>query len=330
MRVSVVICAYTEARWDALAAALTSVRGQTAPPEEIIVVIDHNEALLARARQVFTGASVIRNDRSLGLSGARNSGIAAARGEVIAFLDDDASAAPDWLARLSAGYRDERVLGVGGMIVPKWEGAPPAWFPAEFGWIVGCSYLGQPEVAAPVRNMIGANMSARREVFETIGGFSDELGRVGALPLGCEETELCIRALQRWPGRYFLHEPAATVAHLVPAARARWGYFRARCFAEGISKAGVARLVGSDDGLSSEWAYTLHILPRGVLRGLADVALKRDPSGLGRAAAIVVGLTITTVGYARGLVARRATPSVRPTVPFSAPLPPAFITDESR
>jgi GT2 family glycosyltransferase len=306
MRLSVVICAYTEARWDALVAAVASMRDQTVSPEEIIVVIDHNDALLARARAALPGATVIANERALGLSGARNSGIAAARGEIVAFLDDDAVAAPDWLARLAAGYRDARVLGVGGAIVPRWSGAAPAWFPAEFGWVVGCSYLGQPEATAPVRNLIGANMSARRDLFEAVGGFSDALGRVGTLPLGCEETELCIRARQHWPGRHFLHEPGASVAHLVPEARARWAYFRARCFAEGLSKARVARLVGTDDGLASEWAYTLRVLPGGVLRGVADGLLRRESAGFARAAAIVAGFACTVAGYAVGVARERS------------------------
>lgn len=306
MRLAVIICAYTEARWDVLVEAVASVRGQSVPPAELIVVIDHNDALLARARAALPGATVLANQRTRGLSGARNSGIAAASGEIIAFLDDDARAAPDWLARLVEGYRDERVLGVGGAIVPRWAGERPAWFPAEFGWVVGCSYLGQPAASAPVRNLIGANMSVRREVFEAVGGFSDALGRVGTLPEGCEETELCIRARQHWTGRFFLHSSAASVQHLVPATRARWAYFRARCYAEGISKARVARLVGTGDGLSSEWTYTLHVLPGGVLRGLADGCAGRDRSGFARAAAIVAGFACTTAGYVVGALRERA------------------------
>lgn len=295
--VSVIICAYTEERWDALAAAVASARAQTAPPLELIVVADHNAALLDRARAAFAGATVIANAGPRGLSGARNSGVAVARGAVVAFLDDDAVAEPDWLARLGDGYADPRVLGVGGTIAPRWAGAAPAWFPAEFGWVVGCSYRGQPTADAPVRNLIGANMSVRRAVFAAVGDFSTALGRVGTLPVGCEETELCIRARQHWPTRHFLHAPRARVAHLVPAARARWGYFRSRCWSEGVSKARMARLVGTDDGLSSEWAYTLGTLPRGVARGLGDGLLRRDPAGFARAGAIVAGLALTTAGY---------------------------------
>lgn len=304
--VSVVICAYTEDRWDDLIQAVQSVRAQSAPPREILVVVDHNPGLLARVRAQVPGVVVVENQEPRGLSGARNSGIAAARGSVIAFIDEDAVASPDWLAHLSAGYTDPRVLGVGGAIEPLWLSGRPSWFPDEFDWVVGCTYRGMPQVAAAVRNLIGCNMSLRREVFAAVGGFRNGIGRVGTHPVGCEETELCIRAGQRWPEGIFLYEPQARVYHRVPAGRARWSYFFARCYAEGRSKAQVARLVGAQDGLAAERSYVRRTLPLGVWRGLMDALARRDPAGAARAGAIVAGLALTAAGYVRGAVARRA------------------------
>ncbi|HEY1015389.1 MAG TPA: glycosyltransferase family 2 protein, partial [Herpetosiphonaceae bacterium] len=205
--ISVIICAYTEARWDDLAAAVASVRAQ-ALPAETIVVIDHNDQLLRRARERFADATVIANDGPRGLSGARNSGVAAAAGELIAFLDDDARAAPDWLERLAAAYADPQALGAGGAILPRWPAGRPRWFPAEFDWVVGCTYAGMPASPAPVRNLIGCNMSFRREVFALIGGF--RIGRVGALSIGQEndETELCIRLGMARPAARLMYLPA--------------------------------------------------------------------------------------------------------------------------
>ena len=298
--ISVVICAYTEDRWDDLMGAVESVQAQSRQPDEIIVVIDHNEDLWERARDAMPDIVVTQNVRPRGLSGARNSGVAVARGEVIAFLDDDAKAEPQWLATLLSGYADERVLGVGGYIQPVWVDGRPRWFPEEFAWVVGCSYRGLPRQTAPVRNLIGANMSARREVFAAIGGFRDELGRVGARPSGIEETEWCIRAGQHWPGHRFIYEPRARVRHRVPAARARFFYLAQLCHNEGLAKAQMARLVGSGDGLAAERSYATRTLPMGIMRGLAEVVLRGDPAGVARAGAIIVGVTITTVGYARG------------------------------
>jgi GT2 family glycosyltransferase len=302
LETSVVICAYTEERWNDLVAAVGSVQRQTTPPAEILVVIDHNPALLARARGALDGVRIVENRHARGLSGARNTGVAVSAGALVAFLDDDALAEPNWLERLTACLQAPDVLGAGGAVEPMWAVVRPRWFPEEFDWVVGCSYRGLPPATGPVRNPIGASMCIRHEVFEAVGGFRDGIGRVGARPVGCEETELCIRARQRWPERVFVYEPRARVRHRVPGTRARWAYFRARCYAEGLSKAAVARHVGAGSGLGAERTYVLRTLPLGVARGLADAALGGDPAGLARAGAIVAGLAFTTAGYLHGRV----------------------------
>jgi glycosyltransferase involved in cell wall biosynthesis len=301
---SVVMCAYTEARWDAMLAAVESLRRQTLPAREIILVIDHNPALYERCLSVLGDIMVLQNKQARGLSGARNTGIAHTSSELIAFMDEDALADPDWLAQLSAGYADPQVMGVGGAIQPLWPAERPGWFPQEFDWVVGCTYRGLPEHAQPVRNMIGCNMSFRREVFHAVGGFTNGIGRIGTLPVGCEETELCIRVQQHWPQAVFLYEPAARVQHRVSPQRTTLDYFFSRCYAEGISKAQVSQLVGTRAGLSSERAYTFSTLPRGVLQGVVDSARRLQPDGISASAAILAGLSVTTAGYLRGKLAR--------------------------
>src|SRR3954463_2088009 len=120
--ISVVICAHTEARWEQLADAVASLRRQSFIPREILVVIDHNLALADRACHQLPGARVIENTQQRGISGARNSGIAAARAAIIAFLDDDAIAAPDWLEQLLAGHSNPHVPGGGGAVQPPRQG----------------------------------------------------------------------------------------------------------------------------------------------------------------------------------------------------------------
>lgn len=299
-RVSAVICAFTEERWGDLQAAVASVRSQSRAPDEVIVVVDHNVELLGRASRGLDGVRVVANEHPRGLSGARNSGIEAAGGELIAFLDDDALAEPDWLSLLLEPYADRRVLGVGGAVAARWDEGRPPGFPEEFDWVVGCSYRGLPERRSPVRNVIGANMSFRRDVLETVGGFRDGIGRVGRRPVGCEETELCLRAHAMFPDGVILYEPRARVLHRVPATRASWRYFGARCYSEGISKALVARHAGARRGLSSERAYALRTLPRGAKRDLRAAVRAQDLAGLARAAALVGGLMLTTAGFAAG------------------------------
>lgn len=294
--ISVVVCAFTRERLEVLTEAIESLRAQTLPAAEIVLVIDHAPELLAEAQRLWPDLRIVANRERQGLSGARNTGVAEASGEVVAFLDDDAIAAPNWLERLATAYADPNVLGAGGSVRPRWVEGKPAWFPPEFDWVVGCTHSGMPQALSSVRNLVGANMSFRRGPLVEVGGFSHDLGRVGTLPVGCEETDLSIRVHQRWPRAQIVYDPAATVDHVVPEARGRLGYFIDRCRAEGRSKAVLTRMVGSEDGLSAERSYVRRTLPLGFLRGIGD-ALRGKPAGFGRAAMIVLGLATTTWGY---------------------------------
>lgn len=309
---SVVICAYTDDRWADIGEAIASLRDQSHPPEQVVLVADHNDALLEKARNAFPDVLCIPNDGRQGLSGARNTGVAASTGQVVAFLDDDAAADPTWAARLVAAYADETVIGVGGWVLPNWRAPRPSWFPEEFLWVVGCSYRGLPTSQAKVRNPIGANMSFRRDVFDRAGTFDTDMGRLGADAAGCEETEFSIRARRAIPDGQILLEPSATVRHNVSPDRVARAYFRRRCRAEGRSKAVVSRLAGADSALESERTYVGRTLPRGILRGLRD-ALHGDRAGLGRSYAIVEGATLTAASYAFALLKqRRHPPEVSP------------------
>ncbi len=298
--ISVIICAYSDERWDDLNAAIESVQQQILPPKEIIVVIDYNPGLMKRVKKQVPGVVVAENTEAPGLSGTRNSGIAVAKSQIVAFLDDDAVATPDWLIKLSEGFTDPQVLGIGGPVIPLWSDKAPPWLPEEFYWVVGCTYRGMPQTEQAIRNPIGANMAFRREVFDIVGSFRSGIGRVGMYPVGCEETELCIRACQHWPGRMVLYQPQATVFHRISSNRTHWHYFCSRCYAEGLSKAVVTRYVGVKDALASERTYILRTLPQGIARGLADALHRDDLTGLARAGAITFGLVVTMAGYLVG------------------------------
>ncbi|WP_078893627.1 glycosyltransferase family 2 protein [Streptomyces sp. CT34] len=345
-RVSVVICAHTEERWADVLAAVASVREQSYPAAEVLVVVDHHETLLARLREHFGGAGarpaspthlrIMANSGPRGLSAGRNTGIAAATGDVVAFLDDDAVAERDWLRHFAAAYADPAVMAVGGRTEPAWaSGRRPRWFPAEFDWVVGCTYRGLPPGKVRVRNVLGGNASFRTRVFDLVGGFTTGIGRdAGRRPLGGEETELCIRISQALPDAVLLIDDRAVIHHRVSAERERFGYFRGRAYAEGLSKALVARSVGARDGLAAERRHTARVLPAGVLRGLADALLRR-PGGLGRAGAIVAGATAAAGGYAVGRLRYRSTALPRtevggqPTSPTSPAAPSAPAHEEA-
>jgi glucosyl-dolichyl phosphate glucuronosyltransferase len=296
MTTSLIICCYQCERWGDLCAAIDSALAQQPALEEIVVVVDHNDALKALVSAAYPDLLVIENTEERGLSGARNSGIAAAKGELIAFLDDDAVAAPDMIRHLRRRVERDQVLGAVAEIQPEWLGSRAAWFPDEFLWVVGCTYKGMH--AGRVRNLLGAAMCIRRAVFETVGGFHSGLGRNhSALPFGCEETEFCIRANRAYPAFHFAYDASAWCRHKVPPRRVTWKYFLRRCYAEGWSKAHVALIAQGSGSLSSERVYVTRTVPLATLRGLSDFILKADLGGLGRAVAGTSGLIVAAAGY---------------------------------
>ena len=209
LAVSVVICAYTEERWEQTRAAIESVFNQHPRPAQVLLVVDHNADLAARARREFSRVTVLESDGAPGLCGARNTGLRAATQPITAFLDDDAEARPGWLASLVEPYSRSDVVATGGSVQPWWPGLRPPWLPPAFDWVVGCSYLGLPDrgpCAQPDRcQHEPADSSGTRS--RRLQRFSGTEGRQSATlrrdragyPTHCEPTEIGrpIRARRR-------------------------------------------------------------------------------------------------------------------------------------
>src|SRR5690349_17684373 len=106
MSISVVICVYTEDRWEDIRAAVQSVRDQRREPHELILVVDYNPELHLRLKAEYTDALVVENTHERGLSGGKNTGAEIATGDIVAYLDDDAVADPGWLEALEEAMND--------------------------------------------------------------------------------------------------------------------------------------------------------------------------------------------------------------------------------
>ncbi len=310
--ISAIICAYTLDRLADVVDAVRSMEMQRPPPDQIIVVVDHNSSLLAALRsRISERIILIENAFERGLSGARNSGIVRAAGSLVFFLDDDAVADPDCLRVLSERCLERGVIGAGARIEPRFAEACPSWFPPEFLWVVGCTYLGLKP--GPTRNLLGAAMCIRRDAFDKAGGFDSRLGRTNKkLPFGCEETEFCIRAAKEMGGAAFVYEPGARVVHKVPATRLSRLYFIKRCYAEGLSKARLSSVVGSKRSLANERSYVARTLTRSFARNFGDLFLRRDFSGVGRVAAVILGLACAAGGFLRGSLQPRVAENLEP------------------
>lgn len=290
--ISVVIPSYSERRLPQLRETVASALAQARAPSEVVVVIDHNEALHARALREFHNVTVLSNLFERGVSGNRNTGALHTRTPLVAFLDDDTVAQAGWLGRLIEPFSDPTVVGTGGGIIPRWATGRPFWFPDEFLWAVGGSYTGMPTVTAPIRNVWSANMAVRKEIFEEVGGFRLGFGKVGTQSRP-EDTDLCLRMSAVSGGRWIL-VPEAIVDH--PAEHTTMASFLRRCYQEGRGKVELARLNGGRGSLGSESHYLRRTLPRAVVRGMLDTLRGHGIVHAVRSGAVLAGVGAAAVG----------------------------------
>jgi len=251
-------------RYDDFRAAAESVLAQTYDGVELVLVSDGDETVYERFEADYGGREDVVthcNDENVGLLESRNNGAEAATGDVVAFIDDDAVAADDWVARLVSGYeRDTEgpVLAVGGRMVPAWVAGKPSFLPEEFYWLIGVTHRGfgpdgDPDEAGEVRNTFGSNISFDREVFLTLGGFEGDIGgRQGAKNLQGGETELCARLQTEYDSGVF-YVPDALVAHKVFDYRTDPGWLVDRAFWQGYSKRGMEVFVPESTGEESDF-----------------------------------------------------------------------------
>ena len=330
--ITVLICCYTHDRLDQLSTGIRSAQTQLRPDsDELIVIVDHNDALRADLISAFpSGITVIPNAATRGLSGARNTGVAAARTELVAFVDDDAVLRPGALDSVRSAFADASVIAVGGAVHAKWEaGAPPSWFPDEFGWVVGCDYRGLAADGAEIRNPIGAAMAVRRAELQKIGGFSDRLGRVGTVPAGCEETLMGIELRQQFPGSKVVRIEEFAVDHFVPRTRSTLRYFISRCRHEGRSKAVLSDMVGGKAGLAAERSFVIRTLTTGVLRYLRGAVTGNGISAVSRILVMILGLFVTASATAAAAICQgRRTTSSEVQAPVEKPAEAPVAADE--
>lgn len=267
--VSVVVLTCSSDNWPHFRDAVDSLLGQSYHPIEIVIVVDGNEELYQAILETYGGRDgvvVTLSPQRVGVSGARNLGVLAARGGIVAFIDDDAVADGAWVATLVDTYRQTGATAVGGKVVPLWLDGRPAHLPDELGWLVGVTYEGfAPDRMVEVRNALGPNMSFTRGVFERVGLFSEEFGFAarGNSNLQSEETHLAQRMRDEMGG-VFIYNPEAVVYHKVSAAKTRLRAMLKRSFYQGCSKALLRRRSPSLGALGVEWSYLVALALRGV------------------------------------------------------------------
>jgi len=302
MKASVIICTYSFDRYDDVLNCIESILRQSYENYEIVIAVDKNEKLARALRNKYDSKSIkiVLNEGRKGLSINRNLGISSATGEVVVFIDDDAYADNFWLEKLMSNYvNNPCVKGVGGYAKPIWEEGEVKWFPDELNWIVGCTYEGHPKTKTSVRNLIGCNMSFKREIFNEIGFFRPEIGRVGTNPVSGEETEICIRITNKIPEAILIYEPEAIVYHKVPSQRQGIKYIIKRAFAGGLSLGLIYDMHKNNRSiLNTETNYLRHLL-KALFKYMRDI-FRIDPvNNITRVCLLVIVTICTALGFFR-------------------------------
>jgi glycosyltransferase involved in cell wall biosynthesis len=235
--VSIVVCAHRADRHQDLLEAIASLKDQVYAPIEIIVVVDGNLELYEKIKHIAEDPSiqVSLNEKNLGLSGSRNRGLSKAKGDIVAFFDDDAIADMNWIEELVKMYLQRNAIAAGGSILPLWLTGEPKCLPHEFYWLIGATHKGFPEEVGEVRNTFGSNLSFRTDVLKVLGGFRSEMGVKGSGQLQGEETEICERMREKF-GKGVIYNNKAIVHHKIFPERLGRRFLLGRAFWHGYSK----------------------------------------------------------------------------------------------
>jgi len=233
MNVTVILCTYN--RCQSLAKALASAVTLRVPEtvEWEVLVVDNNSRdqtceVVRGFCDRYPGRFRYLFEPQPGKSYALNSGIREARGTVLAFMDDDVTVEPSWLANLTAPLHSEEWAGAGGRILPEMKLSPPRWLslkgPRGRYILAPLALFDVGEEAGQLAEPpFGTNMAFRKEMFEKHGGFRTDLGPRPGSEIRNEDTEFGARLLAA--GERIRYEPSAVVYHSVPEDRVQKKYY---------------------------------------------------------------------------------------------------------
>ncbi|MBN2106682.1 MAG: glycosyltransferase family 2 protein [Deltaproteobacteria bacterium] len=242
--ISVIICTYNRAGM--LRGCVESLIQQTLPGDLYeVIIVDNNsdDETNDMAQRYASSHQNIRlvHEQAQGLSHARNRGWKEARGKYIAYIDDDARAAPEWCAFIVHAFEtvNPQPAAVGGEILPLYDSPPPPWFSDDFERHTWGNDKGFLRLSGAKMGFSGSNMTLRRDLFEKFGGFSTSLGMAGGKIGVAEESEFFARVYEHEP--LFWYDPAIQVFHHVPLKNMSIVYRLTRAFKSGQTIARIDR-----------------------------------------------------------------------------------------
>ena len=275
MDISVCIC--THNRPDYVATCLEGLERQSLPPSRFAVILVDSGSTgdvpgqLADLADDY-GARLLRLDQP-GVSAARNAGLQAAETPFLAFVDDDAIPAPNWLEAILTVLAEAPAPPalLGGRILPSWEAPLPDWWPDSLRGVLSIiEHEGSGEYRRPglppALEPYAANMAVHVPTVLAAGGFADIAGRYGGALLSDEEVQLAWTLQNQ--GHRIWYDSRIVVHHQIQARRLCPEWLLSRLYWQGASTVVTRRLTGTP---AAVW--------REVPRRLA-VALLCAPSAL--------------------------------------------------
>ncbi len=307
-KISIIIPCYAEYRFRELSELLDSITAQSYKNIETLIITERSQSLTDRIRKYaeenhYQNIRVIQNQEEWGSYSSRNVGIREAKGDILAFVDDDALIFPDWAEETAKSYTaNESAIGLTGPILPLWEHESMAWFPKEFYWIFSCTYWEWTE-KMPVRNGYGTNISFRKEAFTRCGLFpitlaANEPAKIDWQRPGAKETEFSIRVTHK-TGKQIIYDPNIRVKHRVNRYRFSTKFITRRAYWEGYAKALLNRRYRQYNNhvLSTEYKLLFRILFKLVPHSLG-LLFKHPIIAIRHLWICGLVLSSVTVGYA--------------------------------
>jgi len=248
--VSVVITSYTLERLNDTFKLLDGLKSQTYKNFEILIVVESSKQLFDNIGSYIhkiglTNTNLIFNGGEGGASISRNTGIKEAKGEIIAFIDDDAIPFPDWVEMMVGSYSNDNIIGVTGPALPLWEDENDAWFPKELHWILSCTSWFECNEVVNIRHAWFENASFKREAFDiagyldtTIGPHDNAVGfkqtEIQNVPIA-EDLEISLRIKEK-TGKNIIYNPGVKVWHKADKKRLKIDYIKKWSYWTGMSK----------------------------------------------------------------------------------------------
>jgi glucosyl-dolichyl phosphate glucuronosyltransferase len=276
--ISIILTSYTLERLNDIYELLTSISTQTFHDFETIFIVEGSKelynALLSFSKNNGFKINLVFSDQKLGLSGARNLGGKIARGDILAFVDDDAALFPQWAEQVFNTFQDNSIVGVTGPAVPSWKNNALNWFPKEFYWLIGGTGWYEQKEISDVRNGWGMNMSFRRQAFVECDGFNTNFGlrncsRSNWSDPPSEDVDLSLR-VKKATGKRIVFNPKVQVFHRVNETKVNTLFIMQRAFSVGYQRRAIKKLYGED--FKKQDMFTLE---RGLI---SSILLKLFPS----------------------------------------------------